>query len=198
MFVDLSFILPQNIIVHLWPRFQNRRSSEEETPTKSQSQAEPQVPGPSSESNSNNSSNGNESDEDSVARSEGFRRTPSGSLHGQRPRDEIALRRSQRLTFRTDRTPQRNSAASTFAIGDIWAGIDLIDELTVKFEQSTKLRKKIMKLWSEVDLFEECRKSVDSGTSCWGGLRKSGGFMNEFSRWSFDLLFSRAAKQLFF
>ncbi|KAL3278427.1 hypothetical protein HHI36_013749 [Cryptolaemus montrouzieri] len=96
-------------IINKVPR-SNRRSWQEETPTKL---AQPQVPpNGSGDSNngSNNGSNGNESDnstEDSGHRIEPFRRTPSGSLHGHRPRDEVALRRSHR-----DMAAHRNSIAS--------------------------------------------------------------------------------------
>ncbi|KAK9881970.1 hypothetical protein WA026_018161 [Henosepilachna vigintioctopunctata] len=84
----------------------NRRSWQE-TPTK---QAQPQVPLNGS-GESNNGSNGNDSDnsmDDSTGhRIDPFRRTPSGSLHGHRPRDEVALRRSHR-----DMAAHRNSIAS--------------------------------------------------------------------------------------
>ncbi|XP_044756104.1 girdin [Coccinella septempunctata] len=93
-----------------------RRSSEEETAPATPSrtiQAEPQVAGPScsGSAESNNSSNGNESDdnisnEDPIA-TDRLRRTPSGGPNGHRPRDEVALRRSQR-----HQSSRRNSVAS--------------------------------------------------------------------------------------
>lgn len=96
-------------IINKVPR-SNRRSWQEDTPTKSS--ATPPIAQNSSTPSSgepSNGSNGNESDnsiEDSIHR-DFLRRTPSGSLHGQRPRDEVALRRSHR-----DMSSHRNSIAS--------------------------------------------------------------------------------------
>lgn len=88
----------------------NRRSSEEETTPTKTIQAEPQVAGPSGSASaeSNNSSNGNESDNSIEEYQSGLERsrTPRSSLHGQRPRDEIELRRSLR------HSTKRSSVAS--------------------------------------------------------------------------------------